>query len=98
MSKDRMRTRLEQPCNESLVEPSLPVATGLLLGLGGQEDLFFAVNLVLSSVEVGLMRFDHLGLHDELVAKDAGQVDRNTLESVSIDRTVCEMVNLQGNR
>jgi hypothetical protein len=98
MSSERMRTCLEQPGNEFLVEPTLLVAIGLLFGFVGQESLLFAVDLVLSSVEIGFMRFDHLGLHVVFVAKDANQVDGNTLANLLVLTTLRESkANLQGN-
>jgi hypothetical protein len=37
----------------------------------GEESLLFAIDDVLAAVEVGLVWFDALGLHEELVAEDA---------------------------
>jgi hypothetical protein len=44
------------------------------------EGLLLAVDLVLASVEVGLVRLDALRLHDELVAKDAYDIDWDALQ------------------
>jgi hypothetical protein len=44
-----------------------------------EESLLLAVDLALTSVEVGFVRLDHLGLHGVFVTKDANQVDWNAL-------------------
>jgi hypothetical protein len=76
---EQKRSRSEKPSDKVSVEPTAVVAVSLLLCLMSQESLFFTVDHVLSSVEVGFVRLDHLGLHEELVAKDTDQVNRNTL-------------------
>ena len=73
---------LEEPCDENPVEPVsslLASVLELLLCLPGQESFLLAVDFVLASVEVGLVGFDALGLHEEFVAEDANEVDWDTL-------------------
>jgi len=81
------RDSLEQPCHKGSVEPVATLLASvckLLLGLVCQESLLFAVDLVLASVKVGLVWLDALRLHEELVAEDAYEVDRDTLFSASV--------------
>jgi hypothetical protein len=78
---------LEQPCNKCPVEPVAALLASvfeLLLRLVGHKCLLLAVDLVLAGVEVSLVRLDALGLHEELVAKNADEVNRNTLRSMSV--------------
>ena len=53
-----------------------------------QEGLLLAVDLVLARVEVGLVGLDALGLHDELVAEDADEVDGNALEMMLAGKSI----------
>ena len=72
----------KQPGDKDSVEPAPAILASifeLLLCLVGQESLLFAVDLILARVEVGLVRLDSLGLHEELVTEDANEVDRDTL-------------------
>lgn len=73
---------LEQPSNKVPVEPASTILAPLresLLRLVGQERLLLTIDLVLARVEIGFVGLDALGLHEELVAEDADQVDRDTL-------------------
>lgn len=86
----RNRNNLEEPCDKGPVEPVAALLASVqtpLLRLVRQESLLLAINLVLACVEVGLVRLDTLGLHDELVSEDADQVDRNTLDTMSAERS-----------
>jgi hypothetical protein len=76
---EQKHNRLEKPGDKVSVEPTAVVAVSLLLCLMSQESLFFTVDHVLSSVKVGFVGLHHLGLHEELVAKDTDQVNRDTL-------------------
>ena len=82
------RGNLEKPGNEGSVEPVAVLLASVLeslLRLVCDECLLLTVNLVLASVEVGLVRLDALRLHDNFVAKDADKVDRNALKIVLIN-------------
>ena len=82
------RGNLEKPGNEGSVEPVAVLLASVLeslLRLVCDECLLLTVDLVLASVEVGLVRLDALRLHDNLVAKDADKVDRNALKIVLIN-------------
>lgn len=71
---------LEQQTNGVLVDLA-PLARRIVnsvLGLLGKENLLFSVNDILEGVEVSLMGLNHLGLHDELVAKNHDEIDRDT--------------------
>ena len=77
------RRDLDEPCNKGPVEPAAVLLASpckLLLCLCSQESLLLAIDFVLARVEVGLVGLDTLGLHEELVAKDADQVNGNTLK------------------
>lgn len=81
-SNERRRDSLEEPRNKGPIEPVAVLLSSVLeclLRLVSNEGLLLAVNLVLASVKVGLVRLDALRLHDELVAKDAYEVDWNAL-------------------
>lgn len=81
------RGNLEEPGNEGSVEPVAVLLASVLeslLRLVCDECLLLTVDLVLASVEVGLVRLDALRLHDNFVAKDADKVDRNALKIVLI--------------
>lgn len=67
-------TLLEQPRYKSSVEPAARVS--FLLGgrLVGEECCFFPVDLVLASVEVGILGVDTLGLVPELVSENQDKV------------------------
>ena len=76
------RRVLDEPCNKGSVEPAavlLITPCEFLLSLRSQKCLFLAVDFVLASVKVSLVRLDALRLHEELVAEDADEVDGDTL-------------------
>lgn len=71
---------LEQQTDGVLVDLT-PLARRILdslLGLLSKEDLLFSVNDILEGVEVCLVGLNHLGLHDDLVAKNHDEVHRDT--------------------
>lgn len=64
-----------------------------------KERLLLAIDLVLARVEVGLVGLDALGLHEELVAEDADEVDGNALKTVLDGKYLLwESCNLRGNQ
>jgi hypothetical protein len=72
---------LDQPRDKRSVKPTATLSfCSLFLCRISKEGLFLAVDLVLASVKVGFMGLHHLGLHGELVAEDAYQVNWDTLQ------------------
>lgn len=102
VNNDRNREDSEQPSDEGPVEPVavlLASVREILLRLVGQESLLLAVDLVLAGVEVSFVWLDAFGLHDELVAEDANEVDGNTLRIMLAGHTnVGAIQNLRGNQ
>lgn len=77
----------EQPGHERPVEPVAVLLAAVLEGLlrlVGDKGFLFAVDDILAGVKVGFMRLNALGFHEEFVAEDAKQVDRDSLESTLV--------------
>lgn len=68
---------LEQPRQESLVEPASITLTVLLM-LNSLPVLLITIKDILASEQISLVGLDTLALLDELVTKQQNQVQRNT--------------------